>query len=152
VADYADGLTFVIGIYALCDVPVALLRDRALQQLASRLRWIIRETDLLFRWGGEEFVILLAHTGPTEAPALGERIRSAVAGRPFQAADGQTPVSATVSVGVAGTSSWPVDPDALIARADAACYRAKERGRDRVEAEPTAEPVGSSAGQVVSGA
>ena len=58
--------------------------DRVLQQLASRLRFIIRETDLLFRWGGEEFVILLAHTGPTEAQALAERIRAAVAGRAFQ--------------------------------------------------------------------
>jgi diguanylate cyclase len=112
--------------------------DRVLQQLAARLRWIIRETDLLFRWGGEEFVILLAHTGPTEAPALGERIRAAVANRPFQGADGHAVVPATVSVGVAGTSSWPVDPDALIGRADAACYRAKEGGRDRVEAEPAA--------------
>jgi diguanylate cyclase (GGDEF)-like protein len=110
--------------------------DRVLQQLAARLRGTIRETDLLFRWGGEEFVILLAHTGPNEAPALGERIRTAVAGRGFLGADGHPDVVAmTVSVGVAGTATWPVDPDALVARADAACYRAKERGRNRVESE-----------------
>jgi diguanylate cyclase (GGDEF)-like protein len=126
--------------------------DRVLQQIAARLRFIIRETDLLFRWGGEEFVILLAHTGPAEAPALGERIRAAVASRPFQGADGQARVPVTVSVGVAGTATWPVDPDALIGRADAACYRAKEGGRDRVEAEPPVVPVGSAAGTVVSGA
>jgi PleD family two-component response regulator len=41
----------------------------------------------------------------------------------------------TVSVGTAGTSEYPVDPDALVARADAACYRAKEGGRNRVEAD-----------------
>ena len=59
--------------------------DRVLQQLSARLRGLIRETDLLFRWGGEEFVVLLPHTGPGEAPVLGERIRNAVAERPFAA-------------------------------------------------------------------
>jgi diguanylate cyclase (GGDEF)-like protein len=108
--------------------------DRVLQQLAARMQGIIRETDLVFRWGGEEFVILLAHTGAGEAPTLGERIRAAVAERPFVGSDhGAVPL--TVSVGTAGTSVFPADPDALLARADAACYRAKERGRDRVEAD-----------------
>ena len=106
--------------------------DRVLQQLSARLRGIIRETDLLFRWGGEEFVVLLPHTGPGEAPVLGERIRSAVAERPFAASEAHPEVSATVSVGVAGTSAWPVDPDALVASADAACYHAKARGRNLV--------------------
>jgi diguanylate cyclase len=112
--------------------------DRVLQQLSARLRGIIRETDLLFRWGGEEFVILLPHTGPGEAPALGERIRAAVAERPFVANESHSAVAVTVSVGVAGAATWPVDPEALLARADAACYRAKEGGRNRVEAEPLA--------------
>jgi diguanylate cyclase (GGDEF)-like protein len=109
--------------------------DRVLQQLTARLRGIIRETDLLFRWGGEEFVILMPHTGPGEASALGERIRAAVAERPFMASDSHPEVPVTVSLGVAGTAAWPIDPDALLGRADAACYRAKEGGRNRVEAE-----------------
>jgi diguanylate cyclase (GGDEF)-like protein len=109
--------------------------DRVLQQLSARLRGIIRETDLLFRWGGEEFVILLPHTSAAEAPVLGERIRAGVAERPFAASESHPSVAVTVSVGVAGTAAWPVDPDALLARADTACYRAKERGRNRVEAE-----------------
>jgi diguanylate cyclase (GGDEF)-like protein len=112
--------------------------DRVLQQLAVRLQGIIRETDLVFRWGGEEFVILLPHTAPGEAPALAERIRTAVAERPFAGSDSHAPVSVTVSVGVAGTVAYAVDPDALLSRADAACYRAKEGGRNRVEAEPAA--------------
>jgi diguanylate cyclase (GGDEF)-like protein len=112
--------------------------DRVLQQLASRLQGIVRETDLLFRWGGEEFVILLAHTAAGDAPVLAERIRSAVAERPFLEGDLHRPAEVTVSVGTAGTASYPVDPDGLLARADAACYRAKERGRNRVEAEAVA--------------
>jgi diguanylate cyclase (GGDEF)-like protein len=112
--------------------------DRVLQQLSARLFGTIRETDLLFRWGGEEFVVLLPHTGPGEAPALGERVRAAVAERPFLANEAHRGVSITVSVGVAGGADWPLDPDALIARADAACYRAKEAGRNRVEAEAAA--------------
>ncbi len=109
--------------------------DHVLQLLSARLRGIIRETDLLFRWGGEEFVILMPHTGPGEAPALAERIRAAVAERPFAATASHSAVAVTVSVGVAGTAAWPADPDALLARADAACYRAKEGGRNRVESE-----------------
>jgi diguanylate cyclase (GGDEF)-like protein len=106
--------------------------DRVLQQLSTRLLGIIRETDLLFRWGGEEFVVVLPHTVPGEAPVLGERIRVAVAERGFAASDAHPEVAVTVSVGVAGTTAWPVDPDALLAAADAACYQAKARGRNQV--------------------
>jgi diguanylate cyclase len=108
--------------------------DRVLQQLAARLQATVRETDLLFRWGGEEFVILLAHTSRDDAPVLAERIRAAVAERPFLEGELKSPVRVTVSVGTAGESDYPIDPDALLARADGACYRAKERGRNRVEA------------------
>jgi diguanylate cyclase (GGDEF)-like protein len=111
--------------------------DRVLQQLAARLQGTVRETDLIFRWGGEEFVILLAHTRAAEAPSLGERIRAAVAERPFVGADSHPPVPVTVSIGTAGTAAFPADPDALLARADAACYQAKEGGRNRVEADET---------------
>jgi diguanylate cyclase len=106
--------------------------DRVLQQLSARLRGLIRETDLLFRWGGEEFVVLMPHTRRGEARMLGERIRAAVAERPFAATEARPRVPVTVSVGVAETSSWPVDPDALLASADAACYQAKARGRNQV--------------------
>jgi len=112
--------------------------DRVLQQLAVRLQTIVRETDLVFRWGGEEFVILLAHTGADDAPVLAERIRGAVAERPFLERELSRSVNVTVSVGTAGSASYPVDPDALLARADAACYRAKGAGRNRVEADAPA--------------
>jgi diguanylate cyclase (GGDEF)-like protein len=108
--------------------------DRVLQQMATRLQTTVRETDLLFRWGGEEFVILLAHTAAEDARVLAERIRSAIAEQPFLEGDLDPAVLVTVSVGTAGATDYPVQPDALLARADAACYRAKERGRNRVEA------------------
>ncbi len=108
--------------------------DQVLQQLAARLQGTVRETDLLFRWGGEEFVILLGHTAAADAPRLAERIRSAVASRAFLEDDLTPPVHVTVSVGTTGTADYPVDPDELLAHADAACFRAKERGRNRVEA------------------
>jgi diguanylate cyclase (GGDEF)-like protein len=107
--------------------------DRLLQQLALRVQGVVRETDLLFRWGGEEFVLILSHTAPEDAPAMAERIRAAVAERPFLGHEPGPSVHITVSLGTVGTVSYPADPDALLARADAACYEAKRRGRDRVE-------------------
>ena len=79
--------------------------------------------------------MLLPHTVPGEAPVLGERIRAAVAERPFAASEAHPDVAVTVSVGVAGTSAWPVDPDALLASADTACYQAKAGGRNQVSSD-----------------
>jgi diguanylate cyclase (GGDEF)-like protein len=86
----------------------------------------------VFRWGGEEFVVLMPHTGPGEARVFGERIPAAVAERPFPATEARPMVTVTVSIGVAGSSNWPIDPHALLASADAACYKAKARGRNQV--------------------
>jgi len=108
--------------------------DRLLQQLALRIQGVVRETDLLFRWGGEEFVLILSHTSPEDAPAMAERIRAAVAERPFLTHEPGSPVHITVSLGTAGTLDYPASADALLALADAACYEAKRQGRDRVEA------------------
>ncbi len=122
--------------------------DRVLQQLALRMQSVIRETDLLFRWGGEEFVILLSHTAPDDAFSLAERVRAAVADRPFLASEVSPPVTVTASLGTSGTSAYPVAPDDLLTRADAACYRAKERGRNRVvvgDPTPEAAPAASTA-------
>jgi diguanylate cyclase len=106
--------------------------DHVLQQLARRVRGVIRETDLLFRWGGEEFVILLPHTTPDDAFSLAERVRAAIADRPFLANEIEPAVTVTASLGTSGTLAYPVAPDELLTRADAACYRAKEQGRNRV--------------------
>ena len=81
--------------------------DRLLQQLALRVQSVVRETDLLFRWGGEEFVILLPHTSPQDARALAERVREAVADRPFLGAELHPAVPMTVSLGTAGSAEYP---------------------------------------------
>jgi len=89
--------------------------------------------------------VLLPHTGPGEAPQLGERIRLAVAERPFAASGPLPNVAVTVSVGVAYSASWPVDPDALLAAADKACYQAKTRGRNQVSTDAAwLEPGGAA--------
>jgi diguanylate cyclase (GGDEF)-like protein len=116
--------------------------DRILQQLALRVQGVIRDTDVLFRWGGEEFVLLLAHTSADEAPALAERVRAAVAERPFAGTGTHPPIALTVSLGTVG-SRHVFDAGLLLARADSACYRAKAKGRNRAEHDP--EPPATAA-------
>lgn len=109
--------------------------DGVLRGFCAVVRTCIRSTDLLGRWGGEEFLLLLPNTGLTSARLLAERIRAALAQRRF----GDVGI-ATASFGVAqgrAGEAWP----ALLERADAAMYRAKAAGRNRVEAEAGAEGV-----------
>lgn len=118
--------------------------DRVLRHFAQRLSELVRDTDVVFRWGGEEFLVLLPHTAPAEAPQLAERIRAAVAQEEIRVRDGREPIRITVSVGVTGTFP-PVEWQDLIARADEAAYKAKETGRNRVvqaEFAPPAPDVG----------
>jgi diguanylate cyclase (GGDEF)-like protein len=91
----------------------------------------VRSHDLVVRWGGEEFVVLLPHTDPEDASALADRIRAGIESPEFRA-DERT-LTLTCSVGVAGTRAFPADADAdaLVARSDAACYEAKRAGRNR---------------------
>ncbi|HET7040769.1 MAG TPA: GGDEF domain-containing protein, partial [Gemmatimonadales bacterium] len=108
--------------------------DEVLRQLVHRVSTVIRDHDLLFRWGGDEFVLLLPHTSSDDAPQLAERVRQAVAATPMVPHTMAEPVRVTVSCGVAGSHEPPAEPEALVALADAALYRAKREGRDRVVA------------------
>jgi diguanylate cyclase (GGDEF)-like protein len=103
--------------------------DEILRQLARRLTALVRSHDLVVRWGGEEFVVLLPHTEPQDAVVLAERIRSGVEVPAFRADERSVPL--TCSVGVAGTRTFPASPDALVGQSDAACYVAKRSGRNR---------------------
>ncbi len=104
--------------------------DAVIVHLAGVLRQSIREFDLHCRYGGEEFVLLLPNSSEEEALAVAGRIREGVAHRE----DGVLPAAYTVSVGVASRLEDPADPlEDLLRRSDAALYRAKQAGRDRVE-------------------
>jgi diguanylate cyclase (GGDEF)-like protein len=101
--------------------------DQALRAVAQCVQQTIRDSDLLFRFGGEEFMILLSGTGADGSALLAERIRREVERiTPFP--DGKTTL--TISLGV--TSLRDEDTiDSLLERADSALYRAKRSGRNR---------------------
>ncbi len=107
--------------------------DLALERLARRIEATLRGTDLLFRWGGEEFVVLMPHTHAEEVGEVAERVRQAVDREPLATLTGGLILSATVSIGAVSTSKFPADAASLVGRADEACYRAKKAGRNRVE-------------------
>lgn len=108
------------------------LGDQVLRQLANRVQGAIREHDLLFRWGGEEFVVLLPHTSEGDAAQLADRMRIAIASEPLVRELAPEPLRLTVSIGIAGADARPLESEQLLARADRALYRAKSEGRDRV--------------------
>ena len=104
--------------------------DRVLQGLAGVIRDCLRRSDSAFRYGGEEFVVLLPETELTAARLLAERLRMAFESKRIVTACGEE-IRCTVSVGVAGWVPGEGE-NGLIRRADAAAYTAKERGRNCV--------------------
>jgi diguanylate cyclase (GGDEF)-like protein len=104
--------------------------DRVLQHLVNRFNQIIRKTDILGRYGGEEFGIILKDANPKESWLLAERLRRAVEQNPLAIGDLVLPI--TISLGVASLENDHSLAD-LIDRADKAMYRAKAKGRNRVE-------------------
>jgi diguanylate cyclase (GGDEF)-like protein len=113
-----------------------LAGDRALQAFTGTVTAELRAGDLIGRLGGEEFAVALAGCDAGQALRLAERIRQAVAAQPVAVRDGGAAIRLTVSVGVA-VGRDAESPQALLAEADAALYRAKASGRDRVE--PTSD-------------
>jgi diguanylate cyclase (GGDEF)-like protein len=112
-----------------------LAGDRVLRVISDRFKAQLRENDLIGRFGGEEFAILLPHTSGTEAGRVAERLRGHIADEPIVVSDGREVtigVSITVSVGVAELAHTRQDLDELLAVADAALYQAKAAGRDRI--------------------
>jgi two-component system cell cycle response regulator len=106
--------------------------DAALRAVAERLRAQVRASDVVARWGGEEFVVAMAGATAEDAMAAAERLRAAVAEAPVAQDAAGAPVWTTVSIGVALAARGGA-VDALMEAADAALYRAKRAGRDRVE-------------------
>ena len=104
--------------------------DRALQHVAAILVENTRGSDYLFRYGGEEFVVVLGSVSRTEAVAIAHALRRAIAESPVLL-QGGVRLPLTASIGVALQDGHP-DYERVLARADAAMYQAKRGGRDQV--------------------
>jgi diguanylate cyclase (GGDEF)-like protein len=105
--------------------------DKVLIEVAAAIRESIRTTDLVARFGGEEFIILAPETTTVAAHMVAERIRRAITENTTAKADQGLPV-VTASLGVASTEVPVANESELVSKADAALYRAKPDGRNRV--------------------
>jgi diguanylate cyclase (GGDEF)-like protein len=106
-----------------------LVGDRVIRDLALVARTKLRKTDVISRWGGDEFIILLSDCNRRDAWRIGDQLRRDIRER-VRVPGTERPV--TISVGVA-TYRKHEDMERLLERADAQLYRAKQGGRDRVE-------------------
>jgi len=106
--------------------------DIVLQETAEILKNSLRQVDLVGRYGGEEFVVVLPQTDKEDAVRVAERIRWAADNHIFKAYDKSTRV--TISIGVATFPGDARKAETLIEKADQALYTAKRKGRNRVEA------------------
>jgi diguanylate cyclase (GGDEF)-like protein len=107
-----------------------LVGDEVLKSLAAELRHQVRDSDVVGRFGGEEFTVLLPRTDAKEALLIAERLRRSASTLSILA--GETRIGVTISIGVAVLGSHGRDLFELLAAADLALYRAKDKGRNRV--------------------
>lgn len=106
--------------------------DAVLRQLAELVSASVRAGDLVGRYGGEEFMIILPDTDTDDARRVAERLREVVMRTSLRIAAGRE-VRTTVSIGIAAGAGAEVRLDALVAEADAAMYLAKSRGRNQTQ-------------------
>jgi two-component system, cell cycle response regulator len=106
--------------------------DDVLRELAVRTVNSVRSVDLVARWGGEEFVVVMPETDLAIASAVAERLRAAVAREPFTVKEEGKNLPVTISIGVTAATERDDDRDKILKRADAALYTAKTRGRNCV--------------------
>ena len=106
--------------------------DEVLRECAERLKKVVRGIDIVARFGGEEFVIVMPDTETFSAQRVAERIRLSMEKTKFPIHKGQNAVPLTVSIGVATAGESFQSGDALFKMADEALYAAKNAGRNRV--------------------
>jgi two-component system, cell cycle response regulator len=104
--------------------------DAVLREVARRAQLAVRDYDLVGRYGGEEFLIILPDCAPDQLQSCAERIRQAVAGQPVTSDDSS--ISITVSIGTAILDPLSTNEKDALAAADTALYHAKNSGRNRV--------------------
>jgi two-component system, cell cycle response regulator len=105
--------------------------DAVIREAARRMAASCRASDVIGRYGGEEFLVLLPEADADSATAMAERLRLALSGVPLDL--GEAKIAVTASVGVAVWGEPMMTAGALIAAADEALYRAKALGRNRTE-------------------
>ncbi len=105
--------------------------DVVLKSIADLMTNTVRESDIVARWGGEEFIIIAAETEVKQACELAERIRLAVSDHAFAHSKQQPLGIVSLSIGVATISSSTQDAQSLVKLADDAVYFAKDHGRNR---------------------
>jgi diguanylate cyclase (GGDEF)-like protein len=111
-----------------------LIGDRVLQEVSRRLKESIRSYDFLGRYGGEEFLILVPECSADDLAASAERLRLTASDPVIETLAG--PVRSTVSIGIVsaiGVGHDPEEYEGLLRASDAALYRAKADGRNKVE-------------------
>ena len=108
--------------------------DAVLVEVARRVEGAIRDSDRLFRWGGDELVVVLPGGGAAHAEGVGQRLLRSMRSAPFA---GEPPLALTVSVGAACRPADGDDPDMLFAAADRRLLAAKRSGRDRLMVDDT---------------
>lgn len=132
--DATRGLALVLvdvdHFKAINDNHGHLVGDQVLKGVVKRCRNAIRDSDVLCRFAGDEFVVLLPNADETEAGHVAKRVRDLIVDTPIRTSKGDIPVSA--SVGVAVRAMEDTAPHDLLERADRAMYRAKEGGRNQV--------------------
>ena len=122
-----------------------LIGDEVLRALAGELRQQVRGSDVVGRFGGEEFTVLLPRTDAAGAYGIAERLRASAANLSVGAAD--VHIYVTVSIGVAVLGQHGHDMFELLAAADVALYRAKDAGRDQVRVYARASGNATAAGE-----
>jgi diguanylate cyclase (GGDEF)-like protein len=124
------------GFKAVNDTYGHLCGSRALVEAAGVIRGSARETDVVARFGGDEFALVLPDTGGEGAFSVGARIRERIAAHRFLAREGLD-VRLTVSVGVATLPDVAASADELLQAADSAMYQVKDRGKNGIQAAGT---------------
>jgi diguanylate cyclase (GGDEF)-like protein len=104
--------------------------DIVLRGVAQTISANLRASDMIGRYGGEEFMLILTETGVEEGAVLTEKIRTLVQRQRYRVEDG-TDISVTISVGIAGGAGQQLRMEALVRDADAAMYSAKSLGRNQ---------------------